>query len=311
MQAARAMLFPRFDIPGRYRPMAGAGSGALAEGELSVRWLGTAGYCLRYGGTSLLLDPFLSRPGLLSVALRPLQPDTKAIERHLDGADFVACGHSHYDHVLDVPAIALRFGAIVLGSASTCTLALAAGVPRERLRVVPPEGAVHRCGPFCVRFVPSLHGRIFAGRVPLPGEIGPGLRLPARAWAYRMGGAYGLLIEAGPHRLYHNGSADLVDAELDGARADVVLVGLAGRQATPRYLARLTGALGPGVLVPTHYDAFFAPLEQGLRLLPRVDMQGFFEEAAAVAPQARLLLPYPLEELRLRPGAAPVLVGKE
>jgi hypothetical protein len=71
----------------------------------------------------------------------------------------------------------------------------------------------------------------------------------------------------------------------------VLLVGLAGRGATPHYLERLVGTLAPRAIVPMHFDWFFAPLDDGVRLLPRVDFAGFAAEARAVAPSAALLAP--------------------
>ena len=106
-----------------------------------------------------------------------------------------------------------------------------------------------------------------------------------------MGGAFGILVELGGVRIYHNGSADLVDAELDGVRADVLLVGLAGRKSTRDYLARLCVALAPQLIVPTHHDAFFAPLDRGLHLLPGIDLDGFVSEARAHAPSATVVTP--------------------
>jgi L-ascorbate metabolism protein UlaG (beta-lactamase superfamily) len=142
-----------------------------------------------------------------------------------------------------------------------------------------------------IRFVPSLHGRIFLGRVPFPGEVGALPSLPARTWHYRMGGAFGISIETRGLRIYHNGSADLVDAELSSERADVLLVGLAGRRATRAYLGRLCSALRPKLIVPTHHDAFFAPLDQGVRLLPGIDLDGFVTELGREAPSARVITP--------------------
>jgi L-ascorbate metabolism protein UlaG (beta-lactamase superfamily) len=110
-------------------------------------------------------------------------------------------------------------------------------------------------------------------------------------WHYRMGGAFGILIESGGLRIYHNGSADLIDAELDGARADVLLVGLAGRKGTRDYLARLCGALAPKLIVPTHHDAFFGPLDGDLRLLPGIDLDGFVADTRAHAPAATVVTP--------------------
>ena len=129
--------------------------------------------------------------------------------------------------------------------------------------------------------------------------------LPARAVDYRMGGAFGLWMRTKDGvSLYHNGSADLVDAELAGVHADVVLVGLAGRQATRDYFARLVAALGPRVIVPTHHDAFFAPLDRGVHLLPNVDLDGFVHEARSLAPQATVVTPDYFEALAV-PSADP------
>jgi L-ascorbate metabolism protein UlaG (beta-lactamase superfamily) len=106
-----------------------------------------------------------------------------------------------------------------------------------------------------------------------------------------MGGAFGILVEAAGLRLYHNGSADLIDAALAGTHADVLLVGLAGRRATPKYLERLCCALAPKLIVPTHHDAFFAPLDGGVHLLPGIDLDGFVAEARAHAPSATIVTP--------------------
>ncbi len=198
------------------------------------------------------------------------------------------CGHSHYDHLLDAPRIAMKTGAKLVGSRTTCSFARAEGVSESQLVMVPPDGAhVKISDDVSVRFVPSLHGRIALGRVPFPGEVSSPPRLPARAWQYKMGGAFGIIIDAAGVRIYHNGSADLIDAEIAGERVDVLIAGLAGRQATRDYLKRLL-ALEPDLVIPTHHDAFFAPLESGLRLLPGIDIDGFVSEVRAHAPRARI-----------------------
>lgn len=280
-------LLPRF----RPRPEHAPRSASRPEG-VKLRWLGTAGHVVEAAGTTLLLDPFLTRPSPLTTLGRPLEPTPDAWWRWLpERVDAILVGHSHYDHLMDAPVIARRTGATIVGSASTAAFARAAGVPDDRIAIVPPEGRELAFGDVRVRFVPSLHGRIFAGKVPFPGTVDAPPRLPARLWDYRMGGAFGVHVTAGATRLYHNGSADLVDAELDGVGADVLLVGLAGRRATPDYLARLLRLLSPTLLVPTHHDAFFAPLESGMRLLPGVDFDGFVADAARLAPEARVVTP--------------------
>jgi L-ascorbate metabolism protein UlaG (beta-lactamase superfamily) len=122
---------------------------------------------------------------------------------------------------------------------------------------------------------------------------------PARVFHNKMGGAFGVLVEAQGTRFYHNGRADLVDAELQSLDADVLLVGLAGRYATRDYLRRLIRLLHPRVIVPTHHDQFFAPLEAGVRLLPGVALHGFLAESRDLSPSSRVFTPTYDDELRL------------
>ena len=121
-----------------------------------------------------------------------------------------------------------------------------------------------------------------------------------------MGGAYGILLRTRGLTIYHNGSADLIDAELGDTRADVLLAGIAGYRATRDYVARLCGLLRPNLVIPSHHDAFFAPLEEGLRLLPGIDLDGFFSEVKAHAPGARLVAPSYEETLVITDGASEV-----
>ncbi|HZS37752.1 MAG TPA: MBL fold metallo-hydrolase [Polyangia bacterium] len=298
------MLFRRWRPRAELRPRARSSGGDGAA--LRIRWLGTAGHVIETATTTVLIDPFLTRPRLWRLLGR-LEPDEAAITARVPArVDAVLCGHSHYDHLLDAPAIARRTGARLYGSASTCAFGRAAGLPDAQLGLVPPEGARFTVGDLDVRFVPSRHGRILFGRVPFDGAVAAPPPLPARAWHYRMGGAYGILMRAHNTSVYHNGSADLVDAELapSDVRADVLLVGLAGRRSTPRYLARLIDALAPKVLVPTHHDAFFAPLDHGLHLLPGIDLDGFASEARALAPAATLVTPDYDEWLAIPPDDA-------
>jgi L-ascorbate metabolism protein UlaG (beta-lactamase superfamily) len=292
-------LFPRFRPKRELRPQ-GSGDGWGAR----LTWLGTAGFVIQSPETTLLVDPFLTRPGLTRIT-RKMIPDDLAIARHVPRkVDAILCGHSHYDHVADAPRIAKLTKAKLVGSLSTCAWGRAEGLSENQLVQIPGSGAVVRFGDIEVRFVPSRHGRIAFGRVPFVGEVRTTPRGPGRLWHYRMGGAFGLLIKAPGVSIYHNGSADLIDAELDGERADVLLACLAGRKGTENYVARLVSALGPKLVVPTHHDAFFAPLEKGLHLLPGIDVEGFVSEVFLRSPGASVITPDYEEPICVPPNDA-------
>lgn len=279
-------LFPRFRPRRELRPQ-GSGTGW----GLRVSWLGTAGFIIESREATILIDPFVSRPGFGHIVRRYV-PDDIAIARHVPArVDAILCGHSHYDHVADAPRIAKLTKAKLVGSASTCEWGLAEGLPESQLVRIPSSGATVRFGDIEVRFVASRHGKIAFGRVPFPGEVLTTPHPPKRIWHYRMGGAFGLLLRAPGVSLYHNGSADLIDAELEGERADVLLACLAGRKGTQNYVSRLISALSPKLVVPTHHDAFFAPLERGLHLLPGIDLEGFVSEVFTRVPDVAVITP--------------------
>jgi L-ascorbate metabolism protein UlaG (beta-lactamase superfamily) len=91
-----------------------------------LKWLGTAGWEIQIGKTIILIDPFLTRKARSTDA--EWKTDEEAVLKVTRGADYIFAGHSHHDHIADVPFIAKRFGSKVIGSRTTMSLALTAGV---------------------------------------------------------------------------------------------------------------------------------------------------------------------------------------
>src|SRR4029079_10408399 len=96
---------------------------------VNVTWLGTAGFRIEHEGATLLIDPYLTRASIWRCLSAPLAADTEAIRRYLPQADAIVCGHTHFDHALDVPAIARATGATVFGSRSCAMLCRAEHLP--------------------------------------------------------------------------------------------------------------------------------------------------------------------------------------
>ena len=82
---------------------------------LEVEWLGVSGYRMSFEGQTLFVDPYLSRvPFGDLMRRRTALPDPAALDRFVDAPGEVAgvlVGHTHFDHAVDAPAIARRFGA--------------------------------------------------------------------------------------------------------------------------------------------------------------------------------------------------------
>jgi L-ascorbate metabolism protein UlaG (beta-lactamase superfamily) len=254
------------------------GKGAAAE-SVRVRWLGTAGFAVEHAGHVVLIDPYVTRASLARCVLRRLEPDLAAIARHVPRADAIVLGHTHFDHALDAPAIAKRTGARVFGSRSAAALCLAEGVSPERIEVVDPAaGPVEReVGPFTLRFVPSAHSRFLLGRVPFEGDIADCTDVPMRVEAYRCGAVFGLELRVAGRTIYHMGSAELVDAQVDVRRVDLLLLCVAGWTSSPRLPERVAARFSPGAVLLSHWDDFLRPIDAPARPLPAMQLPRLVE----------------------------------
>jgi L-ascorbate metabolism protein UlaG (beta-lactamase superfamily) len=280
----------RYEIPKEFRiPDNKAG---IAKDALTLEWLGTAGFRIEYGGKVLIVDPYVTRPRLPRVIFARMPVNKELCREVFPKADFIFIGHSHFDHLQDAPEIAVRTGAKVFGSKSTATVCRAYGLPENKINIINPWDPI-RIGDLSITCIPGLHGKIFMGRVPSPGEITSVKRFPMRASQYRLGDVFGIIIEAGGFRILHAGSANLNDEEMAKVgKVNVLLLCLAGRKGTPDYVKRMMAHVSPDIVIPHHSDNFFKPLKKGYTLLPSIGMDAFIQEAREeICPTARLLVP--------------------
>ncbi len=254
--------------------------------QFALQWLGTAGFRVQFQGKHLWLDPHLSRHALSELLFSRISPVKERVLAHVDAADGVVIGHSHFDHAIDTPVLAQHFGAQVYGAEDTLNYCRGYGVPEAQLHLLAGDRATHHLGPFTIGARHSVHSPFALGQVPLSGNIARPFAVPAHASQWRVGQVLIPHVEAEvapgrPLRIAHVGSASLLEAELHGLQADVVLACTIGRHATPNFTHRLLDALAPKVVVPCHWDQFWRPIDAPVRQIPSNDLTGFLQEVAA------------------------------
>ena len=263
-----------------------AGTALPLPRGLELEWLGVAGYRLTYQGHTLYLDPYLTRVPLAAVLRRtPAVADPDLHERHLgDGHGHVVgllVGHTHFDHAVDVPEIARRFGTRAYGSGSLVNLMRLYGLGDQAVEVVPHHP--YELGPFVVTFVPSVHSKLLLGyRVPFDGELTCEHLDALSPGAFRCGRVYGIHIAVAGATLYHVGSGDLIDDEVPRGGVDILLTAIAGRSFTPGFLPRILRSVEPRAVVASHFDDFFRPVSAPIGFSLNVNLAAFPEEVAAV-----------------------------
>jgi L-ascorbate metabolism protein UlaG (beta-lactamase superfamily) len=258
---------------------------------LEVEWLGVSGYRIGFEGQALFVDPYLSRvPFADLLRRRPTLPDPAALDRFVHAPGEVAgvlVGHTHFDHAVDAPAIARRFGCKAYGSDSLLTLMGLHGLAAQAVEVEPYR--IYELGPFEVSFTPSVHSKLLLGlAVPYDGDLTCEHLDALSPGAYRCGQVWGISIEVAGLRFYHQGSANLIDEAIRERGIDVFLAGVAGRSVTGDYWKRILPRLDPKVVIPTHYDNFFRPLGQRMEFVSNVQLAALPEEIGAVSTDARL-----------------------
>jgi L-ascorbate metabolism protein UlaG (beta-lactamase superfamily) len=259
------------------------------DNDLTFRWLGVAGIELRLGREVLAIDPFFTRPKVLRLlAGRRVRPNVELATRILPSCSALLVTHAHYDHVMDVPAIALHTGVTVYGSENTSALMRILGVPGRQIRQV-GVGDQFQCGPFHVEVLPGQHMRIPAEKMfngPLPEK----LRIPLRLSDYRMDKCFSFRVEASGVRV-------LVGSH--PAPADVLFT--IPLNPAVNY-EQLLPTVQPRLVVPIHWDLMFRPLTRPLRpmlttagprnrLPRRVDLENFRRRTERIQPEAKVLIP--------------------
>ncbi len=295
-----------------------------AQTGVTLSWLGTAGWEITDGKTVVLIDPYLSRVKSVTPNDGVLETDTRrfftrsdglvideaVIDAHIRRADFVLITHTHTDHALDMPYIARKTGATVIGTESTINYARAAGVPEAQC-IVAKGGEDFQFDAISLRVIPSLHGVLrrtpnAAARagIPRPQVVPPNARPPFTKDDLVEGGTLAYLIRIGGEQILAFGSMNYIEREIEGLRPDVALLGaMPDRREIFQYTPRLMKALGyPRIVLPAHWDRFNVPYDVSQepakqRLLP------FLAEVKAASPKTRVIVPEYFSPIRVDKAA--------
>ena len=244
---------------------------APRPGAVSLTWFGVSTLLFDDGETQILVDGYFSRPGIADIVFdRPVVNDAATInyvlhEYRMRRLAAIIPAHTHYDHAMDVGAIANRSKASILGSVSTANVARGAGVPEDQIVVVEPTANEFTFGQFTVRLIETQHAPFgWRGRVPFDGVVAEPLVMPAAVSAWREGGCYSIVISHPQGTAIVQGSAGFTDGALDDVKADVVLLGVAmldglGRDYAERYWQALVTATGARQVIPIHFDDVTRP----------------------------------------------------
>ena len=246
---------------------------------VKVTYLGTNGYLLESRDATIVVDPYFTRVPLWRVALglrMGTSDEARALgKRRLpQKVDAILVTHGHFDHLLDVPWIAMKTRARIVASPTATHLATAAGA--SKTMPILPGGRVRIAGARILA-LPASHDCLL-GRVPFPGALNETPHAPQRPSDWVCGEPLAFLIEMGGQRIYvDSGGTPAVLPPSNLGRVDLAILGVALEDSRDRQSAALA-RLKPRYFLPSHQDDFFRPLRRGFQFamlsdFPRVKRQ--------------------------------------
>lgn len=190
------------------------GPGAAAGAAVTAQYLGVGGWLFRRGDDAILAAPFYSNPSVLKVGFWIIRSDTALVDRmlaeqdvRLEGVSAILVGHAHYDHLMDVPRVALRHlpGARIYGSRTARHILEAIPELRGRVEAVDARagddrapGRWYYAAGGRIRFMPlrSGHAPHFLGIELFEGRYFEDRReVPDAAWDWVKGRTLAYLID--------------------------------------------------------------------------------------------------------------------
>jgi len=288
--------------------------GAHAQ-QLNFKYLGAAGWIVSNDSLTILIDPYITRhklgnhpsnsdedPRKSMTGKDVYYSDTDLIDSIITKADYILVHHSHMDHLGDVPYIAQKTGAVVIGTETSSNILKAYGIPDQQLITV-VGGEDYQFDDFSVRVIPSLHSalgdkRSFDSSVHADSEM---LNPPLRLEEFVEGGSLMFLVRLDTHKILTAGSMNFLEREVEGLTPDILLPGVNfSRLEIYKYTERLLSLTNfPEIVIPTHWDNFRIPYGYSQEEAIEKKIKPFVEEVKAASPSSRVIVPVHLETITI------------
>lgn len=246
-------------------------SNTAVKPGLRAVFFGTSTLSLTDGINTIMIDGFFSRPSFPRL-LTSLAPDVGEIDFALEHAppkiDAIFVAHSHHDHAMDSGVVAMKTGAVVIGSESTLNIARGQGTPENQLRLLHARAPVE-IGQFKITAYETPHS---------PHPINPGfitkpVQTPAKLADYHMAENFSFYIEHPLGRILIVPSANFTPHTFDDVKANIVIlgIGMLGKQTkefTESYWRETVRQTGAKLVLPVHWDDFTLSLREPLVPMP-------------------------------------------
>ena len=276
-------------------------SGGPGSAGVNFKWFGTDGWEITFGNKTILLDPWFSRfdTGFFAGkfdAKTPIKVEEALIDQHIPKADQILIGHGHWDHMADIPYIAKKTGAQVIGSETHANVLRASGVTEGKIVQV-KGGEFMQFDGYTIEVFPGLHSMGPTKKHTVPGHLYSVPPPPTTVGDMPEGDSLIYLITIGGRfSIFLMSTANFIERAIAGIKPDVALVASIFANQIHNFTPRLFKALNyPKVILPTHWDNFEKPYSEGPQDLRAIfgdpaNLDLWVKEAKQVSPKSKIVV---------------------
>lgn len=246
---------------------------------MKVTFFGTTTLLFDDGKDQIFFDCHFTRPSLLKYIGGREETNTALADELLkihkvDRLKAVFVSHSHHDHVMDVPYVVNKTGAMVYGSSSALNVCRGRDVKEEQLREFEAE-KTYEVGDYSIKVIKSLHSKPTILNNDLGQTIDEPLKKDAKLRDYKEGGSYDFIVKHSGKTYIIRPSFNYIEHQLDGYTCDVLFLGVAGlakadEETEKRFFEETVEKTKPSLVIPLHWDNFFSSLEEPIKGMPRL-----------------------------------------
>lgn len=254
--------------------------------KVEFRWLTVASLVLDDGETQIMFDPMFTRAGVGHwLGISKFKSDEALVqqvlkEQGLDRLEGVFSSHSHYDHVVDAPIVALQTGATFFVDQNSEIIARAyknKDIKTQRFQNLEKI----QIGKFSIRMILRKHSPIRLLHIDwLSGPVSKNFDFSF--YDYHVGDTWFYLIEHPEGKILVDQGSEPYLKELKpyAEKVDVVIQGIANRSSDDAILEGYLNSLNPQVFIPIHFDNFFFGFKSAKEVsyLPGVRMDDIMEK---------------------------------
>ncbi len=237
---------------------------------MKVTFFGTTTLLFDDGKDQILFDCHFTRPSLLKYIAGSEMTDTKLADELLslhkvDRLKAIFVSHTHHDHVMDVPYVAKKTGAVVYGSSSAMNVCKGQDVDEKQLVEYHAEDSF-TIGDYKIKVIKSLHSKPTILNNDLGQTIDEPLQQPCKLRDYKEGGSYDFYVEHQGKKYLIRPSFNYIEHQLDGYTCDVLFLGVAGlgkadAATEAKFFEETVAKTKPQLIIPLHWDNFFSRLD--------------------------------------------------